>query len=189
MRKRSVRRRLFGYSHLYGSVPGGQAELVRVPNANVGPLPVPDVLADGQLPFLSDILPTGYQAVLNAGIGEGSTLAIFGAGPVGCMAAACAHMLGVETIFMIDHDDYRLAFAKCGYQVAPITSTHRMIRPRRSSRPLPAAAWTRPARRHGQRARRVCRLHPRFPVRRRLRQGADLPDGPDPRPGHHAGVA
>ncbi|MBO9716150.1 MAG: glutathione-dependent formaldehyde dehydrogenase [Pseudoxanthomonas sp.] len=111
---------LFGYSHLYGGVPGGQAELVRVPNANVGPLPVPDVLADEQVLFLSDILPTGYQAVLNAGVGEGSTLAIFGAGPVGCMAAACARMLGVETIFMIDHNDYRLAFARRAYQVVPI---------------------------------------------------------------------
>jgi threonine dehydrogenase-like Zn-dependent dehydrogenase len=111
---------LFGYSHLYGGVPGGQAEFVRVPKANVGPLPVPDVLSDEQVLFLSDILPTGYQAVLNGGVKQGSTLAIFGAGPVGYMAAACARMLGAETIFMIDHNPYRLDFAKTTYGVIPI---------------------------------------------------------------------
>ena len=111
---------LFGYSHLFGGIPGGQAEFVRVPKANVGPLVVPDALADEQVLFLSDILPTGYQAVLNAGVKAGSTLAIFGAGPVGCMAAACARMLGAETIFMIDHNPYRLAFAKSAYGVLPI---------------------------------------------------------------------
>ncbi|GGD46059.1 zinc-dependent alcohol dehydrogenase [Pseudoxanthomonas indica] len=111
---------LFGYSHLYGGVPGGQAELVRVPKANVGPFAVPDVLSDEQVLFLSDILPTGYQAVINAGIKQGSTVAIFGAGPVGCMAAASARMLGAETIFMIDHNQYRLDFARATYGVVPI---------------------------------------------------------------------
>lgn len=111
---------LFGYSHLYGGVPGGQAEFVRVPKANVGPLVVPDALSDEQVLFLSDILPTGYQAVLNAGVGAGSTLAIFGAGPVGYMSAACARMLGVETIFMVDHNTYRLDFARDTYGVIPI---------------------------------------------------------------------
>ena len=85
---------LFGFSHLYGGVPGGQAEYVRVPKANVGPIKVPDTLADEQVLFLSDILPTGYQAVVNADVGPGSSIAIFGAGPVGLMAAACARMLG-----------------------------------------------------------------------------------------------
>jgi threonine dehydrogenase-like Zn-dependent dehydrogenase len=111
---------LFGYSHLYGGVPGGQAELVRVPKANVGPFAVPDVLSDEQVLFLSDILPTGYQAVVNAKVKPGSSLAIFGAGPVGYMAAACARMLGAETIYMIDHNDYRLAFARATYGVVPI---------------------------------------------------------------------
>ncbi len=111
---------LFGYSRLYGGVPGGQAEFVRVPKANVGPFVVPDALGDEQVLFLSDILPTGYQAVLNAGIKQGSTLAIFGAGPVGYMAAACARMLGAETIFMIDHNPYRLQFAQATYGVIPI---------------------------------------------------------------------
>jgi threonine dehydrogenase-like Zn-dependent dehydrogenase len=111
---------LFGYSRLYGGVPGGQAELVRVPNANVGPLVVPDVLADEQVLFLSDILPTGYQAALNAGVKPGASLAIFGAGPVGLMTAACARMLGAGTIFMVDENAHRLAFARATYGVTPI---------------------------------------------------------------------
>src|SRR5436190_4461193 len=64
---------MFGYSHLYGGYPGGQAELVRVPHANVGPIKIPAGLSDEQVLFLSDILPTGYQAALNAGIEKGST--------------------------------------------------------------------------------------------------------------------
>ena len=113
LNKKSIRppAALFGYSHLYGGISGGQAELVRVPKANVGPLKVPGSLADEQVLFLSDILPTGYQAILNAEVKVGSTIAIFGAGPVGLMAAACARMLGVETIFMVDHHQYRLNFA------------------------------------------------------------------------------
>jgi threonine dehydrogenase-like Zn-dependent dehydrogenase len=111
---------LFGYTHLYGGVPGGQAEFVRVPKANVGPLQIPDALTDEQVLFLSDILPTGYQAVVNAGIGKGSSLAIFGAGPVGLMSAACARMLGAETIYMVDELQYRLDFAKDAYGIIPI---------------------------------------------------------------------
>jgi threonine dehydrogenase-like Zn-dependent dehydrogenase len=108
---------LFGHGAVYGDYAGGQAEYVRVPQADIGPLPVPDGLRDEQVLFLSDILPTGYQAVLNAEVGPGSTLAIFGAGPVGCMAAACARLKGVERIFMIDHHDYRLQFAREAYGV------------------------------------------------------------------------
>ena len=111
---------MFGYTHLYGGLPGGQAEYVRVPMANTGPLPVPEALSDAQVLFLSDILPTGYQAVVNAEVGPGRTLAIFGAGPVGMMAAACARMLGAERIFMVDHHEYRLAFAKATWDVEPV---------------------------------------------------------------------
>ncbi|KQY88852.1 zinc-dependent alcohol dehydrogenase [Pelomonas sp. Root1444] len=111
---------LFGYTHLYGGVPGGQAEYVRVPMANTGPLPIPDALTDAQVLFLSDILPTGYQAVLNAEVQPGSSLAIFGAGPVGLMAAACARLKGAERIFMVDHHDDRLRFAADTYGVEPI---------------------------------------------------------------------
>jgi threonine dehydrogenase-like Zn-dependent dehydrogenase len=111
---------LFGYSHLYGGLPGGQAELVRVPKANVGPFKIPDELDDERVLFLSDILPTGYQAVINAGVKAGSTVAIFGAGPVGLMAAACAHMLGADQIFMVDQHPYRLEYAQRTYGVIPI---------------------------------------------------------------------
>jgi len=122
MNKKDIRSgaALFGYTHLYGGVPGGQAEYVRVPKANVGPIKVPDTLGDEQVLFLSDILPTGYQAILNAGAGPGSSIAIFGAGPVGLMTAACARMLGVEKIFMVDHHPYRLEFAQQTYDAIPI---------------------------------------------------------------------
>ncbi len=106
---------MFGYTHLYGGYAGGQAEYVRVPKANVGPLKLPTTLSDDKVLFLSDILPTGYQAALNAGIEPGSTVAIFGAGPVGYMAAACARLLGAERIFMVDHHNYRLRFAAEAY--------------------------------------------------------------------------
>jgi threonine dehydrogenase-like Zn-dependent dehydrogenase len=122
MNKKSLRSgaALFGFSHFYGGIPGGQAEYVRVPKANVGPIKIPDTVADEKVLFLSDILPTGYQAVLNAEVKQGSSVAIFGAGPVGQMAAACAKMLGAETIFMIDHHPYRLEFARSQYGVIPI---------------------------------------------------------------------
>ena len=122
MNKKSLRpgAALFGFSHFYGGVPGGQAEYVRVPKANAGPIRIPAGMADEQVLFLSDILPTGYQAVLNAGVTKGSSVAIFGAGPVGQMAAACARMLGAETIFMVDHHPYRLEFARSQYGVIAI---------------------------------------------------------------------
>jgi threonine dehydrogenase-like Zn-dependent dehydrogenase len=122
MNKKSLRSgaALFGFSHFYGGVPGGQAEYVRVPKANVGPIRISAGLPDEKVLFLSDILPTGYQAVLNAGVGKGSSVAIFGAGPVGQMAAACARMLGAETIFMVDHHPFRLEFAHRQYGVIPI---------------------------------------------------------------------
>ena len=111
---------LFGFSHFYGGYAGGQAEYVRVPKANVGPLKLPDVLSDEQVLFLSDILPTAYQACVNGQVTEGSTVAIFGAGPVGMLAVACARFLGAEKIFIIDHHDYRLKFAQDTWGAIPI---------------------------------------------------------------------
>lgn len=111
---------LFGYSHLYGGYAGGQAEYVRVPRANVGPLKIPQGLDDEQVLFLSDILPTGYQAAVNAQVGPGACVAIFGAGPVGLMSALCARFLGAQQIFMVDHNEYRLRFAAETYGVIPI---------------------------------------------------------------------
>jgi len=122
MNKKSLRpgAALFGYSHLYGGIAGGQAEYVRVPKANSGPIKIPDGLRDEQVLFLSDILPTGYQALLYSGVEAGGTLTIYGAGPVGLMAAACARMKGIERIFMVDHHPYRLAFAQATYGVIPV---------------------------------------------------------------------
>jgi threonine dehydrogenase-like Zn-dependent dehydrogenase len=111
---------MFGYSHLYGGYAGGQAEYVRVPKADVGPIVIPEGLSDEQVLFLSDILPTGYQAAVNGRVGPGSTVAIFGAGPVGCMAAASARLLGAERIFMVDHHPYRLEYARVTYDAVPI---------------------------------------------------------------------
>ncbi|WP_407316053.1 zinc-dependent alcohol dehydrogenase [Pseudomonas sp. nanlin1] len=111
---------LFGFSHLYGGIPGGQAEYVRVPKGNTGPFKVPGTLADEKVLFLSDILPTAFQAVKNTEIGEGSSIAIYGAGPVGLLCAAVAKMLGATRIFMVDHHPYRLAYAQQTYGVIPI---------------------------------------------------------------------
>ena len=111
---------LFGYSRLYGGVPGGQAEYVRVPKGNVGPFKVPPVLSDDKALFLSDILPTAWQAVKNGEVKKGSSVAIYGAGPVGLLTAACARYLGAEQIFMVDHHPYRLEFAKQRYGAIPI---------------------------------------------------------------------
>jgi threonine dehydrogenase-like Zn-dependent dehydrogenase len=102
---------LFGYSHIYGGYPGGQAEYVRVPFADVGPLKVPESLADEQVLFLSDILPTGYMAADNCSIKPGDTVAVWGCGPVGQFAIQCAFMLGAERVICIDRFPERWALA------------------------------------------------------------------------------
>ena len=103
---------LFGYSHLYGGYAGGQAEFVRVPFADATHLKVPAHLSDEQVLFLTDIFPTGYQAAVNAGIEPGSTVAVWGAGPVGLFAIQSAKLLGAERIFAIDDVPERLALAE-----------------------------------------------------------------------------
>ncbi|MEP7212444.1 MAG: zinc-dependent alcohol dehydrogenase [Acidobacteriota bacterium] len=105
---------LFGYSHMYGGFAGGQAEYVRVPFADVGPIKVPDHLPDEKVLFLSDIFPTGYMAAENCDIQEGDTVAIWGAGPVGQFAVKSAFMLGAEQVVLIDHYDDRLDLARSG---------------------------------------------------------------------------
>ncbi|MEJ7861734.1 MAG: zinc-dependent alcohol dehydrogenase [Pyrinomonadaceae bacterium] len=102
---------LFGFSHMMGGFAGGQAEFVRVPFADVGPLKVPDSLEDEQVLFLSDIFPTGYMAAENCSIQPGDTVAVWGAGPVGQFAIKSAFMLGAETVVVIDHYKDRLALA------------------------------------------------------------------------------
>ncbi len=102
---------LFGYTKLYGQVPGGQAELVRVPFADVGLIPVPETAVDDQVLFLSDVLPTAWQAAVYAGVEPGATVAVLGLGPIGQMAARVARYLGARVI-AVDLVDERLAMAR-----------------------------------------------------------------------------
>ncbi len=102
---------LFGFSGLMGRYPGGQAELLRVPHADVGPIKIESNLSDDQVLFLSDIFPTGYMAAENAGIEPGDTVAIWGCGPVGQFAIQSAWMLGAERVIAIDRVPERLAMA------------------------------------------------------------------------------
>jgi threonine dehydrogenase-like Zn-dependent dehydrogenase len=103
---------LFGYSHLLGGYAGGQAEYLRVPFADVGPMKVPDGLDDEQVLFLSDIFPTGYMAAEFCNIQPGDTIAIWGCGPVGQFAIRSAFLLGAERVIAIDTVPERLALAK-----------------------------------------------------------------------------
>jgi threonine dehydrogenase-like Zn-dependent dehydrogenase len=103
---------LFGYSHMYGGYPGGQAEYVRVPFADVGPLKVPASLSDEQVLFLSDIFPTGYMAAENCSIKPGDTIAVWGCGPVGQFAIKSAYLLGAERVIAIDRFPDRLTLAR-----------------------------------------------------------------------------
>lgn len=107
---------LFGYSHMLGGYAGGQAEYVRVPFADVGPMKVPEGLTDEQVLFLTDIFPTGYQAVANSNVQPGDTVAVWGAGPVGLFAMKSAFLLGAEKVIAIDAVPERLRMAKddCG---------------------------------------------------------------------------
>jgi threonine dehydrogenase-like Zn-dependent dehydrogenase len=102
---------LFGYSHLLGGFSGGQAEYMRVPYADVGPIKVPDGMDDEQVLFLSDIFPTGYMAAENAEIEPGETVAVWGAGPVGQFSIRSAWMLGAGRVIAIDNVAERLAMA------------------------------------------------------------------------------
>jgi threonine dehydrogenase-like Zn-dependent dehydrogenase len=102
---------LFGYTSLYGSVPGGQAQYLRVPQAQFGPVKVPVGAPDEQYLYLSDILPTAYQAVAYADVPDGGTLAVLGLGPVGQMAGRIARHLGVERVIGVDPVPERRAAA------------------------------------------------------------------------------
>jgi threonine dehydrogenase-like Zn-dependent dehydrogenase len=105
---------LFGYSHLLGGYSGGQAEYLRVPYADSGPIVVPEGLSDEQVLFLSDIFPTGYMAAEFCDIQGGDTIAIWGCGPVGQMAIRSAFLLGAERVIAIDTVPERLALAREG---------------------------------------------------------------------------
>ena len=102
---------LFGYTELYGSVPGGQAEYLRVPQAQFGPIPVPDGVPDERFLYLSDILPTAWQGVEYAEVPEGGSLAVFGLGPVGLLAVAIGVHRGLRVIG-VDNVPERMAKAE-----------------------------------------------------------------------------
>src|SRR5258707_1369379 len=103
---------LFGYSHLLGGYNGGQAEYLRVPFADVGPVKVPDGLTDEQVLFLSDIFPTGYMGAEFCNIQPGDTIAVWGCGPVGQMAIRSCFLLSAERVIAIDTVPERLALAR-----------------------------------------------------------------------------
>jgi threonine dehydrogenase-like Zn-dependent dehydrogenase len=103
---------LFGYTKLYGQVPGGQAEYLRVPQAQFGPIKVPDGPPDERFLFLSDVLPTAWQAVEYAAIPEGGSVAVFGLGPIGQMCTRIARHKGAETVIGVDSVPERLAMAR-----------------------------------------------------------------------------
>ncbi|MEQ3711595.1 zinc-dependent alcohol dehydrogenase [Tateyamaria sp.] len=116
---------LFGYSHLTGGYPGGQAEYVRVPFSDVGPIVIPEGFDDDDVLFLSDILPTGWMAAENADIEEGDTVAVWGCGPVGLFAVQSALKMGAAQVIAIDHYPNRLNLARLmGAKVIDYTQTH-----------------------------------------------------------------
>jgi threonine dehydrogenase-like Zn-dependent dehydrogenase len=102
---------IFGYSHMLGGYPGGQAEYARVPFADVGPLKIPAGISDEKALFLSDIYPTGYMGADMCNIQRGDTIAVWGAGPVGQFAMKSAQLLGAERVIAIDRFPYRLRMA------------------------------------------------------------------------------
>jgi threonine dehydrogenase-like Zn-dependent dehydrogenase len=103
---------IYGYSHTAGGYDGGQAQYARVPYADVGPTVIPDWMDPDDAVLLTDVVPTGYQAAEMGGIKRGDTVVVFGAGPVGLMAAKSAWLFGAGRVIVIDHVDYRLEFAR-----------------------------------------------------------------------------
>jgi threonine dehydrogenase-like Zn-dependent dehydrogenase len=103
---------LFGYSHMLGGYAGGQAQYVRVPYADVGPLKVPNDIDDEKVLFLSDIFPTGYMAAENCNIQPGDVIAVWGCGPVGQFAIRSAQLLGAERVIALDRFPERIRLAQ-----------------------------------------------------------------------------
>jgi len=112
VRDRGTGAALFGYTSLYGAVAGGQAELLRVPQAQYGPIKVPEGTPDEQFLFLSDVLPTSWQAVEYANVPDGGTVAVLGLGPIGQMSARIAAHRGASAVFGVDLVPERLEMAR-----------------------------------------------------------------------------
>ena len=124
MREQGMGAALFGYTKLYGEVPGGQAELLRVPQAHYGPIKVPEGPPDDRFLFLSDVLPTAWQAVQYAEIPDGGSLAVIGLGPIGEMACRIAQHLGAATVIGLDLVPDRLARSeRHGVYTIDVTAT------------------------------------------------------------------
>ncbi|KLO20631.1 GroES-like protein [Schizopora paradoxa] len=102
----------FGYSHLAGGFPGGQAEYVRVPFGEVNLLKIPENVTDEQAIYLSDVLPTSYHAVVDTGVKEGDTVGVWGLGPIGQCVARWCQVKGAKRVIGIDKVPERLAFAR-----------------------------------------------------------------------------
>ncbi len=118
---------LFGYTHVYGAVPGGQAEYLRVPQAHFGPIKVPEGPPDERFLYLSDVLPTAWQAVVYADTPKSGTLGIWGLGPIGQMCARIAIQQGVERVIGIDTVPERLALAaKYGIETVDFNAVDRV---------------------------------------------------------------
>jgi threonine dehydrogenase-like Zn-dependent dehydrogenase len=112
VREQGMGAALFGYTELYGEVPGGQAEYLRVPQAQFGPIKVPAGPRDDRFLYLSDVLPTAWQAVNYAAVPKGGSLVVLGLGPIGDMACRVAFQLGAETVIGVDLVPERLARAR-----------------------------------------------------------------------------
>jgi len=117
----------FGYSHMLGGIPGGQAEFMRVPYADVGPIVIPDGMSDDRVVFLSDIFPTGWMAAENCDIQPGETVAVWGCGPVGQFAMASAWMQGAGRVIGIDRVPERLSLARVKNKVEVINFAERDV--------------------------------------------------------------
>jgi threonine dehydrogenase-like Zn-dependent dehydrogenase len=115
---------IFGYSHTTGGYDGGQAQYVRVPFANVGPMKIPEGMHEEDALLLTDACPTGYQAAEMGDIKEGDTVVVFGAGPVGIFAAKSAWLMGAGRVIVTDHLDYRLDFVREWANVETFNFSH-----------------------------------------------------------------
>jgi threonine dehydrogenase-like Zn-dependent dehydrogenase len=120
---------IFGYSHLYGGYAGGQAQYARVPFGDVGPFKIPEGMTDEQVLFLTDILPTGWQAALRGEVKTGDTVAVWGCGPVGYFVIQSAYAQGADRVIAIDRFPERLALARdvCGAEVIDYSATQDLV--------------------------------------------------------------